>query len=445
MNFERLTDDSLVIIFAFSPVGFGHLRVTDALFHGLPKGTKPLLLGAQDASISVFYRFISIHPITRKIMELMQSGWGEDLFTYVYRKYVQSHTTLLYRQILTILDEQVDQPKTVLMVATHFGLAHQLAVVQKRIEAERNIKIFLVVQVTDDSPQYIWYIPNANMIFVPSEYTKQQLLAYAKKAKLPLTNIVVNPYPVSLSLGLSLSEDKFRSRKAQLDPQQSTDTHVIIPISGAAVGISWISDVMQQLHRLSERYHFHILAKQTPYTQKFLFDFSTGMFANIHTSAEDREVVDLYAHAFETELLSLEITKPSEQAFKALLSPHQRGGVILLFSEYVGKQEQDNIAFLAREGLIPSPALHKRLWSLAQKQEKLPQDILHEAKSWRGLVLPKDARNAAAFIQWCMKEKLLSEMALYTNTREKSTMVQPNGVERFWKQVNEFLAQEEEK
>lgn len=440
MDFKHLKDPSVVILFAYSPVGFGHLRVTDALFHGLPEGMSPLLLGSQDKSVSLFYRFVSIHPITRRIMEMLQSGWGEDVFVYFYKRFVQAHPTLLYRQLLTILDQQIEQPKIVLIVATHFGIAHQLEPITKRIEQERNIKIYLVVQVTDDSPQHIWYVPNADVIFVPSERTKEKLMEFAKEKHLPLTQIIVNPYPIAPSFTKHLSESDFARRKEQLDPSSQSITHIMVPISGAAVGTAWLESCMRLLYKHSStRYRFHIVAKQARSTRKFLETFSMGNFSDLHTSANDREVVDLYEAAYAKELLSLEITKPSEQAFKAVLSPKQKGGVILLFTEFVGKQEQDNIAFLVREGLIPSFAKHKQLWEAAKSQQPCPTHLFEQVASWRGLVLPSRPNEAADFIHWCLKEKVFKEMLTYVNARSASHIVQPTGVTKFWEYVEQAL------
>jgi hypothetical protein len=55
-------------------------------------------------------------------------------------------------------------------------------------------------------------------------------------------------------------------------------------------------------------------------------------------------------------VISFEITKPSEQCFKALLPVSSAGGVTLLLSDPVGRQEYDNLAFLKRYGYMNSRA-----------------------------------------------------------------------------------------
>src|SRR5579871_5517363 len=175
---QILFDPSLVIVFATAPAGLGHLRVTDALYHGLPKEANVVLLGAQDKSISSLYRFISIHPITRQMMEWVQHGYPEELFTLGYRYYLRSQTELLLQQLQTILDERMNVPRSMLIVATHFALAHQLAQIKEYLMKKTSTRIFLAVQVTDDSPQMIWYVQGADAIFVPSDVTRKKLASF---------------------------------------------------------------------------------------------------------------------------------------------------------------------------------------------------------------------------------------------------------------------------
>ena len=170
-----LKNKETVIILAYAPAGLGHLRVTDALYHGLPKTANPLLLGSQDKSITRIHRILSIHPIFRFFFELGQSGIPQYIVTYVYRNYLWLLTKLIYQQLTTILDQRIEETKTVLIIATHFGLAHQIAAIKDKLAKERKVKIVLAVQVTDDSPQYMWYIPGADLTFVPSEYTRREL------------------------------------------------------------------------------------------------------------------------------------------------------------------------------------------------------------------------------------------------------------------------------
>jgi len=115
-------------------------------------------------------------------------------------------------------------------------------------------------------------------------------------------------------------------------------------------------------------------------------------------------VVDLYEKVYEDNRILLEVTKPSEQSFKALISPTCIGGSILLFSEPVGRQEWDNISFLRRHNLIPDKNVQERLWKLP---EKLSEEAKGELRGWRGLMLPRGAGESARFIKWCLKAKVL--------------------------------------
>ena len=118
------------------------------------------------------------------------------------------------------------------------------------------------------------------------------------------------------------------------------------------------------------------------------------------------------------------MTKPSEQAFKALISPNQVGGVILLFTNPVGRQEYDNLNFLKRHLLIPSDEDQKTLWRMPKTN-----DILKKAITWRGLRLPKNPEKSVNFLIWCIKNKIFEQMGKYTNK------IQSDGVKRFWEEV----------
>ena len=89
-------------------------------------------------------------------------------------------------------------------------------------------------------------------------------------------------------------------------------------------------------------------------------------WVDLRVGKQDREVVDHYDVLLEKKIISLEVTKPSEQAFKGLLGTQSRGGVILLFSQPVGSQEYDNLDFLVRHSLVPSKETNLRLWRMAE-------------------------------------------------------------------------------
>jgi hypothetical protein len=438
MDEKILKDKSLLIILAYAPVGFGHLRVSDALYHGLPNGVTPVLLGAQDKSVTAFYRFISIHPITRMIMEIVQTGWWENIFTYFYKDYLQTHTKVLQQQFITLLQERLEIPKTVLVVASHYGLAHQLGKIKKELEKKIGIRIVLVVQVTDDSPQQMWYVETADLIFVPSEFTKDKLSEYAKSAKLNLAKIIVNPYPVNPFLSEKLSPARFENRLSQLNPQVSNKIHMMIPISGAAVGMSYISQIVKDLSNKKPEFIFDIVIKSAPYTKDFLNSVASFPNVSVHVSTHDRGVVDMYKDAYKEQDFALEITKPSEQAFKVLLSPKEVGGTALLFTQPVGRQEYENLNFLKRHHLIPSKEEKFELWNLAEKNHDLSATLLERAHNWRGLRLPQEKDKAGQFIIWCFKQKIFQRM-MHFSYLPKTPEIGEDGVHRFWDKVIDYL------
>lgn len=450
MSLSALSEKSVLVIFAYSPTGLGHLRVTDALYEGLPETVSPILLGSQDKAIGALHRFMSIHPITRMIFEWGQKGWMQYIVTFVYQFILHTRTKLLYQQLVTILDERLIIPNTLVIVATHFGLAHQLAHIKEDIEAKKNIRLLLFIQVTDDSPQPVWYVPGADMTFVPSHYTKEKLNAFAKLFRFPLAPMTITPYPLSPSFSKHLTPEKHHNRIEQVTLDSKAYIHIAFPIPGAAVGTTFTTRLIDSLHKKSDRFIFHVITKDAPYTKPFLETMLDRPFVKLHISPHDRETVNNYEKLYEEFVISLEITKPSEQAFKALLTPLQKGGSLLLFAQPVGRQEYDNIAFLRRHHLIPQIGVQEMLWEKAEKDLPLTNDMGREikqiAKTWRGLMLPLHSLQSSHFIVWCLKEGIFSEMMQYTRQTHSAdpyeAEIEPNGVEQFWKTVAEMTKNE---
>src|SRR5690606_13870665 len=133
MNSAPLENYSTMIIFAYAPTGLGHLRVTDALHDSMPFKSKTVVLGAQDKRITYIHRIMSISQVGRFIFEWFQNGLGEDVFTNIYRFLLRSNTDTVYKQVLTLIDQQYTLPKKIVCVCTHFSLAHQLAEIKSKI------------------------------------------------------------------------------------------------------------------------------------------------------------------------------------------------------------------------------------------------------------------------------------------------------------------------
>lgn len=446
-TFDPIKRKDLVLIFAYAPAGLGHLRVSNALHDGLPEGIQSVLLGSQDKAISLIHRIVSIHPLTRSLMEWVESGLAEDIFVYFYRRLLRStESAALYRQLVRILEQRVTLPKTVLIVATHFGLAHQLAVIKDKLAAEKGVKAILIVQVTDDTPLHVWYVDGADIIFVPSEKTKEKLKEYGKKAKLEKVKIEQLAYPISPNLACQLGQDQFEERSRQVNPIKHGDIHVAIPVSGAAIATKFFTRLLQTLHKKSPSFIFHVISKTSPYTKSFLEQMKKLPYTRLYLSDQDREIIDQYETMYQSNVISLEATKPSEQAFKALLNPQQIGGSLLLFSEPIGKQERDNLDFLYRHHLIPSRSDQEFLFGLVKKNLDLGTEkgkkIFEQASFWRGLMLPKGSQQAADFIWWTMNNGLFNQMMLYHHPRVDSQYdpeVNQFGVSEFWKRVVKLL------
>ena len=441
------TSNTLALVFAYAPAGLGHLRVTDALRHGLPEDVQPILLPESSESIRWIHRLTSRNPLGKRLMEWAQYGRAEDIVTKVYRHMLVKDAHYLEEELIKILKQRVVLPEKLLVVASHFGLAHQLSSIKKNLERRARVKVIIAMQVTDDSPQKIWYVPNLDLITVPSELTRHALTSYGKSARLAPSKFVVLPYPLSPHLSEELLPAAHRHRRSQYDDKSSTPINVSIPISGAAVGTPYANVLMRELHKQSKRFVFHVVAKKSLYTEMFLNTLARKPYVEVSSSHSDREIVELYEQVFDRVILSLEVTKPSEQAFKAMFSPKQSGGVILLFTAPVGRQEYDNLGFLERHGLIPSQLEQEELLSWSQKDWKLSE---HEKKRlfastshWRGVKLPTDPLKASQFITWAIREGFFASLSEATVCSRGDILcreeVASDGVEKFWKEVEKIL------
>ncbi|MEI6533256.1 MAG: hypothetical protein WCO06_05455 [Candidatus Roizmanbacteria bacterium] len=448
-NFEHiLSDPSLVIVFAYAPAGLGHLRVTNALYRGLPEETHPLLLGADDHTVEFIHRMMSNSRLTRSIMTWSQKGWAEKIVAFFYGKlFVEAHLNVLYEQLSAVLEQQIEVPKTVLVIATHFGLAHQLGAIKQKFAKEKNVRIILVLQVTDDSPQALWYVPTADLIFVPSFQTRSDLIRFGKKYHLPEVPIDVISYPVSPRLTEKLSPTNFEEKIHQLEATSRNAVNIVFPISGAAVGLNFYTTLIDTLHQQSRRFKPFVICKTTDYTQNFILDMIDRPNVKLILSKHGREIVQKYEDIYNEYIISLEVTKPSEQAFKSLLRPEDRGGSIILFAEPVGRQEFDNLNFLRRHLLIPQVHDRNELWRVAHQELMTGHDtqlnLRDSIENWRGLELPHHAIEAGTFINWALKKGLLQKMIKHYKKGVSgihSQETNSHGVHDFWEKVAQFVS-----
>ncbi|MBU1104993.1 MAG: hypothetical protein ABII16_02150 [Patescibacteria group bacterium] len=403
------TDKETLIVFTYAPAGLGHIRVTDALIEAIPPHLKYTVFTAQDSTTETMHRFSSINTWARKLMEFTQKGKAGYWFTKIYTKYLKTHTDDLLNQFIHLVQDRSVKPQKIIIVSTHFGLAYQLGELKNQISKILNAEVFLVVQVTDDSPQDIWYVDSADLIFCPSLKTKNALKAFARKDGLPDVPVEVVPYPVSLEFSQKLSASKINQRLQQYDPTENTPINIIIPVSGAAVGMEFFAHLIHTLHKMSPRFVFHIVCRQAPFTLIFLHKMSHRSYVRLYVSSGYRETVNLYKTVYKKNIISAEITKPSEQAFKALLDVDSVGGAFLLLAEPVGRQEHDNLNFLKRNGLIETAS-----------------------KNTRGWILPQGSK-ASAELTWSLYQGTMLETFKNFKQKDSSHEIGSDGAKQFWK------------
>ena len=367
-----------LLIFTYAAAGLGHLRVTGALVSGRPKGYQYELLGSSDPMVTKVHRLTSINPFFKKVGEAFQYGFLEDLFTKTYVWYLRHNTGEVYRKVIQMIEEQ-PQAEGVTVIATHFGLAHQIAEIKGKIKRRTGKHVDVVVQVTDDTSQHIWAVKGADITFVPSRQTKEELELYAKSVGIRI-NAEVSPYPTNPSFSKLLGGgDKTRAKAFETESDETIN--VIVPISGAAVGLTYLTKFLLEIDRLSKRFHFWIVAKRSSQTKYFLSEIGRLRWVQLITGRSDNETVGLYEKVYLENLIHIEITKPSEQAFKALIPPTMVGGSVLLFTEPVGRQERDNIQFLKRHRLIvEGDEEMANIKDHFPRAAKLPSDPVHGAR-----------------------------------------------------------------
>lgn len=397
-----------------------------------------MVLNPGDEPIRFIHRFTSISPFARRIMEITQNGLPQSIFTFFYRRYLRKSGKTIKNEFLKLIEEK--KPQTLLIIAAHFGLAHQMAAIKEELEKETGCKIVLVVQVTDDSPQYIWYVDGADLTFVTSEYVRRGLAESGRRRHLPEIKMEINPYPLNPSLSVTLTEEEMKNKKEQADPSSKAQIHVLVPISGAAVGTWYILGLMKKLHRKSGRFIFHVVSKIAPYTKGFIEKLKDKDYIKVYASEKDKEVVDLYQGVIKNNVILFEISKPSEQAFKAVLEPTVRGGVLMLFTQPVGRQEYENLDFLVRRDLIPTSSGNDKLWMEAFRGKEF-KDAITNLNA--GMRVPFEPNLDAMFIWWCLNQKIFAKMLLNDKKAQREKFpneLRGDGVKLFWEKVAKFLS-----
>lgn len=429
----------VLVLFTQTQAGLGHLRVTDALRHGMPHEIASTVLHSLDKTVTVTHAIASRHIILRRLSDWIQRGWAEQAFTVLYRRYLTHHTDTVWKQMTTLLESQATKPRTLLLVATHFGLAHQLGALKARLANVYGVRVLLVVVVTDDTAIKLWAVEHADSIIAPSSTTARKLASYHKASGFTNnTQYIRLPYMVSQRLAVPLSPPEYASRVAQVRNDGVVPTIIAIPISGAAVQLSYFDELLADLRTSGFASRVHLVSLKMPATKDFLGRVMGEEHISVAVSPLPGEVVELYEQVYEQEVIALEVTKPSEQAFKCLLSPRRRGGAILLFSEPVGRQEEDNVWFMDRHDLIPPRGLQQAMWEASEKRTPATDEMRTRAGKWRGVQLPTCPHKSARFIAWCKREGIFTAM-VHFGAYAKDPALAPNGVAQFWEKMEEII------
>lgn len=441
---KNLQNSDLLLIFTYAPAGLGHLRVTDALADGLPRGIDSILLGADDTNITYWHRLTSLSPFFRGVVEWFTTEENGYWFYAFYIWLLKISSAKLYFQLKKLITGKYPDKKTVVVISTHFGLAHQISAIKDRLEQNLRIKLILVVQVTDATSIEIWYVPGADLIVVPSEKVKTELLKYAKDKAFEKTKIMVLPYPLSQTLGYQLSDRELEFRLKQYDRNSNVKIKIVIPISGAAVGLAYYDKLILKLGKICERFMIYLVVRNDVHTRAFIRKMKTRHYLTVIENRTDIKVVDSYEKLYGSEVIALEIVKPSEQAFKTLFTPKQRGGSILLLNKAVGRQEQDNLNFLLDHQLLPNRTdqnkLQKYAFESRQPDETDCRKCINRAQNWRAIKLTNDPDKDAHIINWCLQVGLFGKMSEHeTKLKQKDPELASNGVQQFWEKVDDLV------
>jgi hypothetical protein len=383
----------------------------------IPAQLKYVVFAPSDNSTETMHRFSSLNVPARHVMEFFQRGLAEALFTKVYTGWLKRHTGKLATQFIQLIQSQKGKPAKIIVVATHFGLAYQLGAIKAQLERTLGVPILLVVQITDDSPQSVWYVDSADLIISPSHKTKSALQEFARANNLNQVPLEVVPYPVDPAFAQALTSAQIAARVDQYTPGGQSPINIVIPVSGAAVGMQFFVHLMRHLHAASPRFVFYIVCRKAPFTETFLQLVQHEDYVRVFVSAEYKEVVEAYKQVYLAHVIAAEVTKPSEQAFKALLHAGSVGGSVLLLADPVGRQEYDNIALLDRHKLLSDDCARRR-----------------------GYILPYGSKASADLIlDLFTSGKLLRAFSTFTAPTPTDELG-ANGVLAFWQVLGKKLA-----
>lgn len=419
-----------LFIFTTSSTGLGHIRVMNAVEEGKPSGaTSSFDMGIANIKASKIHEIGSKVLPFIKLTEFYQTNpIAEALVTAAYTLYLRRHVAGIVLQFEEI-KAKFPEKKEWIIISTHFALAHSIGASKQELEKKFGVKIYLCVVVTDDSPQRVWVVPDSDITFVPSQETRNALAKYFPESKRNSLKMV--PFPIAPRLTQNLTAQEFQLVIDQLDPNKNVATQIEIPISGAAVQLDFFSEFINILCR--ENYEFTATGVESFLTKDFFEKIRQMPRVQTSIGKDMWQTVEFYQSLFyQAKRPAIEITKPSEQAFKAILTPRQRGGVILLLTQAVGRQEYDNLAFLGRNELIPTEDEHNQLYN-----EKNLANWCERAKHWRAIKIPKDPVVAANFVKNLKSSGVFYAMLSYIP--HQKPWLASDGVSQIWDEIKKLV------
>lgn len=168
--------DKTLVLFTVAPTGLGHIRVMDALKDGLYPGVVSETIGLQNINASKIHSLGSRIPFLTKITEFYQTNpLAEAIVSKIYINYLKGRKKEIFENLASVASEHPDY-KFWVIISTHYALAYSILAAKEEIEKEFGVEIMLCVVVTDDSPQRVWAVKDADIVFVPSQKTKEVLM-----------------------------------------------------------------------------------------------------------------------------------------------------------------------------------------------------------------------------------------------------------------------------
>lgn len=431
----HLTGENVLVVLTTAPTGLGHIRVMDAIKDGLAPGVANVEIGVENMDANKIHALGSRIPLLIKITEFYQKNpIAERIVTSFYVSNLKRKKDEIVSEFASVAAEFPDRHAWVI-ISTHFALAYSILAAKKDLEENFGLTIFVCVVMSDDSPQRVWAVDGADLIFAPSEKTREGIIGHG----IEKDKVKVVSYPISPRFTQKLSNEEFKKVSEQADPNSKVPLQISVPISGAAVQLPFYESLIKEL--TNGLFEFTVVGLSSGYTLGFFQRILALPRVQTSIGSTSVQTVKLYESIFyQPKRPLVEITKPSEQTFKALISPNQRGGVILLLTDPIGRQEYDNLEFLIRHKLIPDDNQQKRLEDILIGNNITEAELSqfhYDASHFRALRLPSDPVRASLFIKKLREKGILASMLSYI--AEPKPELTSDGVKQIWEEINTYL------